>query len=107
MSTAVKGQTFAERFFKSGALARQHAEAGAINGDFNSSSGPLNSEGGSKAPQIQNLERAFVTRVPVHSGSNIDGFVETIDVATVENEAYRRAGFDEFAVVDNHEREEQ
>ena len=69
--------------------------AGASNGDFNSSSGPLNSEGGSKAPQVQGLERAFVTHV--HLGSNIDGFVNMIDAATVENEAYNRAMFDELA----------
>ena len=86
MSTTVKKHTFAERFFKSEALACKHAEVGAINGDFDSSSGSLNSKGSSKAPQVQNLERAYLGRV-VHSGSNVDGFVDVIDAATVENEA--------------------
>jgi len=96
MSTAVKKQTFAEHFFKSGALAREHADAGAVSGNFKSSSGSLNSEGSSKAPQVQNLERAYLGRV-VHSGSNVDGFVDVIDAATVENEAYSRVIFDELA----------
>ena len=96
MSTTAKKHTFAERFFKSGALAREHAKAGAINGDFTSSSGSLNSKGSSKVPQVQNLERAYLGHV-VHSGSNVDGFVDVIDAATVENEAYNRVMFDELA----------
>ena len=96
MSTTAKKHTFAERFFKSGALAREHAEAGAINGDFDPSSASLNSKGSSKAPQVQSLEHTYVGRV-VHSGSNVDGFVDVIDAATVENEAYDHVMFNESA----------
>ena len=110
MRGAVKHEkTFAERYFESKALGRQGAkaeqmrgndfsvaiEAGASNGGSESSSGSLNSGGNSKAPQVQHLERACLSRV--HSGSNVDGFVNMIDAATVENEAYNRVMFDELA----------
>ena len=120
MRGAVKHEkTFAEHYFESKALRRQGAKAkqmrgndfrvavkaNASNGGSKSSSGSLNSRGNSKVPQVQHLEHACLSRV--HSGSNVDGFVNVIDAATVENEAYRRVAFDKFAVGDDHESEEQ
>ena len=120
MRGAVKHEkTFAKRYFESKARGRQGAktkrmrgndfsvtvEAGASNGCSKLSSGSLDSGGNSKAPQVQHLERAYLSRV--HSGSNVNGFVDVIDAATVENEACRRAAFNEFAVGGDHEGEEQ